>query len=284
MQSVHDEHSVLFHEFMREERKGHMKRENNVLRKSKKNFQQLLTMLLILSLVFTSLDLTAFAEEIQTNIDVEESSENEDLIEPTDNAISIGTEEVTEQADNTISVEIEGADDSGNEILQEDVEENIEYIEEITEEQLLFMDSDEPNYGLSNPRKDASGNTVWDCVWFGNYFQSNADTKEPIKWRVLSISDNQAFLLADKNLDCKPYNTTYSDVTWEGCTLRSWLNGYDDSYNVCGTDFSNDNFMKVAFNESEQNSIIRVLLENMDSPVYGIDGGNNTNDYIFCIS
>lgn len=30
--------------------------------------------------------------------------------------------------------------------------------------------------------------------------------KEPIKWRVLSVNGDDAFLLADKNLDSRPYN------------------------------------------------------------------------------
>ena len=31
------------------------------------------------------------------------------------------------------------------------------------------------DYGLANPRKDASGNTIWDCVWFGNYWQNDTN-------------------------------------------------------------------------------------------------------------
>ena len=36
---------------------------------------------------------------------------------------------------------------------------------------------------------------------------------------------NDAFLLADQNLDAKPYNEEDTDVTWATCTLRTWLNG-----------------------------------------------------------
>lgn len=69
-------------------------------------------------------------------------------------------------------------------------------------------------YGISNPRADSSGVTTWDCIWFGNYWQSSETTKEPVKWRVLSINGDDAFLLADQNLDCQPYNTEGKSVTW----------------------------------------------------------------------
>ncbi|MDD5948738.1 MAG: DUF6273 domain-containing protein, partial [Lachnospiraceae bacterium] len=102
---------------------------------------------------------------------------------------------------------------------------------------------------LSNPRTDSNGVVTWDCVYFGNYPQSDAtgQTKEPIKWRVLSVNGNDAFLVADQNLDGQQYNTTNTDTTWETCTMRSWLNGYDSSSNTNGVDFSSDNFIDRAF-------------------------------------
>ena len=92
------------------------------------------------------------------------------------------------------------------------------------------------SYGLSNPTI-SNGVTTWDCIYFGNYYQSNSSTKEPIKWRVLSVNGNDAFLLADQNLDAKPYNEKYTDVTWATCTLRTWLN---------------DTFLNTAFKSAEQ--------------------------------
>ena len=38
-----------------------------------------------------------------------------------------------------------------------------------------------------------------DNIFFGNYFQSNSTTKEPVKWRVLENADGQLFLLSDQN-------------------------------------------------------------------------------------
>lgn len=110
-----------------------------------------------------------------------------------------------------------------------------------------------------NPRSDGS-TVTWDCVWFGNYPQSsdgNGRYKvEPIKWRVLSVDGNDAFLLADQNLDCKNYNEDYRNITWELCTLRSWLNGYDDSRNANNIDYSTNSFISKAFSQKEQQAII----------------------------
>ena len=60
------------------------------------------------------------------------------------------------------------------------------------------------------------------------------DEKEPIKWRVLSVDGNDAFLLSDMALDTKPYNEEKKFIRWENCTLRTWLN--DSFYNIAFTD------------------------------------------------
>lgn len=107
---------------------------------------------------------------------------------------------------------------------------------------------------------------------------------EPIKWRVLSVNGNDAFLLADKGLDDQRYNTSYTSVTWETATIRSWLNGYSASSNDCGTDYTGKNFLDTAFGSSEQRAIKTTAVINDDSIKYGINGGNNTNDKIFLLS
>ena len=139
-------------------------------------------------------------------------------------------------------------------------------------------------YGLSDPVTDSTGVTTWDCVYFGNYYQSDATgtTKEPIKWRVLSVDGDDAFLLADQNLDAKPYNTSYTSVTWETCTLRSWLNGYGASANVEETDYSSDNFLDTAFTAEERAAIRQTTVVNEDN--YGTEGGNDTTDQVYLLS
>ena len=65
-------------------------------------------------------------------------------------------------------------------------------------------------FGLSNP-----ANNVWDCIYFGKYPRNDTngdgivnkdDDSEPIKWRVLSVNENDVFLLSDRNLSNQVYN------------------------------------------------------------------------------
>lgn len=119
-------------------------------------------------------------------------------------------------------------------------------------------------YGISNPRTDASGVSTWDCITFGNYYQSNSDIKEPVRWRVLYVKGDDAFLLADKNLDSQPFHTKKESASWETCTLRAWLN---------------HDFYDMAFNEKEKSAIrsTDVVTEN------GIDN-KGTSDKVYLLS
>ena len=110
-----------------------------------------------------------------------------------------------------------------------------------------------------------------DTVSFGSYPQSDAsgNIKEPIEWIVLDRQDNKILLLSKYILDCKCYNNEYTDVTWETCTLRNWLN---------------NDFYYRAFSSDEQRKIVTTNVINNNNIDYGTNGGNNTNDKIFCLS
>ena len=153
-----------------------------------------------------------------------------------------------------------------------------------------------PGYGLSNPVWNGSVST-WDCIYFGHYWQNDTnkdgtpnkeDEKEPIKWRVLSVDGDDVFLLSDQNLICRPYKSLTSDdrygVTWETSTIRSWLNGYDDSCNICDEDYTDNNFISDAFNEAEQAAIADTTVAVNDNPSVYPANGNDTVDKIFLLS
>ena len=131
---------------------------------------------------------------------------------------------------------------------------------------------------LQNPTTNGNGVTTWDCIYFGNYWQNDTngdgkadqnDQKEPIKWRVLSVHGNDAFLLADQTLDAKPYNEECENVTWATCTLRTWLN---------------NTFLNTAFTSAEQAAIKNTTVVNDDNPKYGTEGGENTTDKVYILS
>ena len=116
-------------------------------------------------------------------------------------------------------------------------------------------------------RKWSVGNTVT----FGQYEQDNntANGKEPIAWRVLKREGSKALLISVDNLDCQPYNERYTDITWEGSTLRKWLNG---------------TFLNAAFTPEESKNILTSDVKNADNPEYSTDGGNDTRDRVFLLS
>ncbi len=92
---------------------------------------------------------------------------------------------------------------------------------------------------------------------------------ERIKWRVLKNDGSTLFLAADKGLDCKDYNETVVSITWENCTLRSWLNR---------------EFYGTAFSSSEQAAIVVQDVGNEDNPYYHTEGGNDTRDNVYLLS
>lgn len=125
-------------------------------------------------------------------------------------------------------------------------------------------------YGISNPRVEKNDTVTWDCVYLGSYWQNDTnedgvadqnDDKEPIKWRVLSVDGDDAFLLADQNLDAQEYNAINGDVVWANSPLRKWLN---------------DEFYNTAFNINEQGSIIETDATNED--------GNSVKDKVSLLS
>ena len=114
-------------------------------------------------------------------------------------------------------------------------------------------------------------------VWFGNYMQSSADSKEPVKWRVLENKDGKLFLLADQNLDVVRYNEERIGVTWADCTLRKWLNGYENHP-------YDDTFIGNAFSEKELTAVADSEVENANNPEYNANGGSDTTDKVFLLS
>ena len=104
--------------------------------------------------------------------------------------------------------------------------------------------------------------SIGETLYFGSYEQDNntANGKEDIEWIVLAKEGNKVLVISKYALDCQKYNSTDTDVTWETCSLRKWLNG---------------TFLNAAFSSVEQNSIIS---SSVTSP------GKNTTDKVFLLS
>ena len=116
---------------------------------------------------------------------------------------------------------------------------------------------------------------IGDHFTFGHYPQTSDGTDiTPIEWIVLDIDifNLRAFVISRYALDTQPYNTEKTDVTWETCTLRTWLN---------------NDFLNTAFTAEEQTAITITDVDNSKSQGYCgyvTNSGNNTQDKIFLLS
>ena len=124
------------------------------------------------------------------------------------------------------------------------------------------------------PQPPASGiipANAGDIITFGTYEQDNntGNGAEPIEWLVLDNQGDRMLVISRYGLDCRKYNETYTAVTWETCSLRSWLNS---------------EFYNTAFSDSEKASIRTTTINNTDNAGYNTGGGSATTDNVFCLS
>ena len=112
---------------------------------------------------------------------------------------------------------------------------------------------------------------VGEVVKYGKYEQDNDTTngKEDIEWIVLAKENNRILVTSKYSLDCQKYNSSHIDVTWETCTLRSWLN---------------NDFINNAFSSAEISKIPTVTVTAEKNPNYNSDAGNDTQDKVFLLS
>ena len=112
---------------------------------------------------------------------------------------------------------------------------------------------------------------VGDIVYFGAYEQdvNTSNGKEDIEWLVLAKENNRVLVISDKALDCQPYHPSWSDVTWETCSLRKWLN---------------NDFINSAFSDDEKVKIPTVTVSADKNPKYNTNPGNATTDKVFLLS
>ena len=106
----------------------------------------------------------------------------------------------------------------------------------------------------------------------GDYFTFGSYGGEQIEWLVLAVDGSKALLISRYGIEAKAYNSEDTGVTWENCTLRSWLNS---------------SFYDSAFTATEKGRIRTTTVQNDDNPDGGIGptpGGNTTYDKVFLLS
>ena len=97
-----------------------------------------------------------------------------------------------------------------------------------------LRDREDPGYRA----KDLVGETIT----FGRYEQDSdpENGPEPIEWLVLASQGDRVLAVSLYALDCRQYHESFTEVTWETCTLRGWLN---------------DEFLNTAFSYEEKAGI-----------------------------
>jgi len=88
------------------------------------------------------------------------------------------------------------------------------------------------------------------------------------KWRVLDVQGSEALLITEEVIEQRNYNEQYTDVTWETCDLRKYLNG---------------EFLR-KFTQEQQGRIVEKKIPNSKNRWYSTKGGNDTRDKIFLLS
>ncbi|MCL1941748.1 MAG: DUF6273 domain-containing protein [Synergistaceae bacterium] len=87
-------------------------------------------------------------------------------------------------------------------------------------------------------------------------------------WRVLDVRDGKALILTEHVIERRPYDEQKTDVTWETCDLRKYLNG---------------GFLR-KFSREDQGRIAETKVSNPDNPYHGTNGGGDTIDKVFLLS
>ena len=108
-----------------------------------------------------------------------------------------------------------------------------------------------------------------DLLRFGSYPQKKSPSAaaEPIEWIILETDGKSAKLLSRYGLTAKAYDENgWWPVTWENCTLRTWLNS---------------EFLKAAFTEEEQRRLVSVTIEAEYGPSFA--ERNDTRDKVFLL-
>ena len=111
-----------------------------------------------------------------------------------------------------------------------------------------FINSTEAIVNQTSTRSSISYN-VGDSIFFGAIDQDN-DTlngAENIEWLIIDQRGEQILVISRYALACMPFNNTATEISWENCSLRNWLN---------------NSFIQNAFSPEEQQQIMT-----MNSPL-----------------
>ena len=129
-----------------------------------------------------------------------------------------------------------------------------------------------PRFAVARTAEQASAaGTAGASVLFGRYEQDHdeANGPEPIEWIVLDAQKGKSLLLSRYALDAVPYNEWWENLSWDRCTLRTWLN---------------ETFLNAAFTASEQKAVLQTKLKAIGGGHEGYPKAKDTKDRVFLLS
>jgi len=86
-------------------------------------------------------------------------------------------------------------------------------------------------------------------------------------WRILDVDEDRVLIITEDIIEKRSYHHKYEEITWEACSLRSYLN----------SEFLDQ------FSADEKARILLTTIQNQDNQWYGTDAGVATYDYIFLL-
>jgi hypothetical protein len=100
-------------------------------------------------------------------------------------------------------------------------------------------------------------------------YKSKYKSWEPLYWRVLKREYDKILLITEDLIECRKYHEKNTNVTWETCSLRKWMN---------------EEFIYTAFNNEEDRSRIALVLNSNPDFEYPAEGEDPTWDRVFALS
>ena len=158
-------------------------------------------------------------------------------------------------------------------------------------EQAEWTDNETEINGTKYRRMTALDAVAWASGWPQRYDWEDENTwhyfrYDPVRWRIIEVNGDVLTLMADRLLDCSPYHTEAAYVNWQDSTMRSFLNGYDETANSAGISYARaqDSFYGTAFTDEEKAAVLKVPVENLANYYFGTDCGEDTEDYVYLLS
>lgn len=111
-----------------------------------------------------------------------------------------------------------------------------------------------------------------DRVTFGTYEQIDGQYgDEDLEWLVLDKDEEggRALLVTSDCIECMPFHSEKTDITWEDCSLRQWLNSV---------------FLQEAFSKEEQDQILETDVETRTLEDSGEEEIVTSKDRVFLLS